>query len=238
MNSKLVKASLAGAAAIALAAGGGTFAAWSDFQTVTGNETDAGHLVLNLPGTSGPITNVGINSIAPGQARTIDYFLTSADLDGVPSANLTMKVKDLADQENGCASNSEAVAEGASVAEAQSGDYSNAACNAVADAGEFSSQAYMRVRYSDPATAAGAWDPSHHECTLPVTHSAGYAPASNNDTTIYPRLASFTTAAPLGTLTAGQGVCVRIDIGLDPNASNATQGDGSTFNLQFDLAQV
>jgi len=40
MNSKLVKASLAGAAAIALAAGGGTYAGWSDFSSQSLTTTD------------------------------------------------------------------------------------------------------------------------------------------------------------------------------------------------------
>ncbi len=222
MNKKILKATLAGTAVVALAAGGGTWSAWSDFQQVTGNETDAGHLVLNLPGSTGPISNVGIHSIAPGQYRTIDYFLTSADLDGVPSADLSMVVKNLVDQENGCSSNSESVAD--------------PTCGNAGDPGEFSGQAYMRVRYSDPATAAGAWNAALHECTIPVTHGVGVTEPDNN-TTHYPRLASYTSPVALGTLQAGEGVCVRIDLGLDPNATNATQGDGSTFDLQFDLNQ-
>jgi len=223
MNSKLMKAGIAGAAVVALAAGGGTFAAWSDFQNVTGNQTSAGHLVLNLPNTTGPISNVAQQSIAPGESRTIDYFLTSADLDGVPSAALSLKVKDIVDNENGCASNSEAAVD---------------TCNVAGDVGEFSQQAYMRVRYSDPvAINSGAWNPSLHECTAPVIHGVGVTEPDNN-TTHYPRLASYTTPAALGTLQAGQGVCVRIDIGLDPNANNAVQGDSSNFNVEWDLTQI
>ena len=42
MNSKLVKGSLAGVACLALAAGGSTFAAFSDFGTIADNSVQAG----------------------------------------------------------------------------------------------------------------------------------------------------------------------------------------------------
>ena len=46
----------------------------------------------------------------------------------------------------------------------------------------------------------------------------------------------------LGQLMAGEGVCLRIDIGLDAKpgdySQNVAQGDDSTFDLRFDLKQV
>ena len=48
MNSKLIKASLAGVAAIAVAAGGNTFATFSDQAVVEDNTSGAGILRLNL----------------------------------------------------------------------------------------------------------------------------------------------------------------------------------------------
>ena len=66
MNKKIVRGGLAGVAVLALAAGGSTFASWSDYDQINGNETEAGHLKLDLNST-GSINNVGGNAIAPGQ---------------------------------------------------------------------------------------------------------------------------------------------------------------------------
>jgi predicted ribosomally synthesized peptide with SipW-like signal peptide len=224
MNKKIVRGSLAGVAVIALAAGGGTFASWSDFDQINGNETEAGHLKLDLNST-GSINNVGSTSMAPGEFRTIDFMVASADLDGVPSADLSMKMLNLYDKENGCGSTSSEQA----VDDCAAGD-----------PGEFSGQGYIRVRYTDPA-AMSAITFANNNCSAPsgYTHSAGYTPANDNDATHYPRLATFQSSGDngLGTLSGNQGVCVRVDIGLDDNATNAVQTDSSTFDLQFDLTQ-
>jgi alternate signal-mediated exported protein len=225
MNSKLVKASLAGAAVIALAAGGGTFAAWSDFGQVNSNETDAGHLKLNL-GATGVISNVGGLSIAPGQNRTIDQYLTSADLDGVPSADLSVTFSHLVNNENGCSTNSETAVD--------------PTCATVGDPGEFAQEGYIRVRYSNPEPVANiSWDGSNCIPSGGYLNSIDYTPASDNNTTHYPRLGTFAAegAHALGTLTGGQGICVRMDIGLDPNADDKVQGDSSTWDMQYDLKQ-
>lgn len=223
MNRKLLMGGLAGVAAIALAVGGTTYSAWSDFQNVTGNETDAGHLVLNLNGT-GAISNVGGMAIAPGQSRTIDQYLTSADLAGVPSADLTVSIQNLLDQENGCTGNSEVVAD--------------PNCASATDPGEFSQQSYLRIRYSDPSTSAVFSGGNCQNASL--IHSYGYSPANDNNTEDYPSLHDVWAASPisLGTLTAGQGVCVRFDLGLPVSATNASQGDSSTFDLRYDLTQT
>lgn len=228
MNKKLIKASIAGAATLALAAGGSTFAAWSDFDTITGNTTEAGHLKIDLNST-GAISNVGGQAIAPGESRTIDFMIASADLDGVPLADLSMQVipLSLTDLENGCGStNSEAILD--------------PTCATPGDPGEFSQQGYVRVRFSTPA-ALGDMTFANNSCTAPggYVNSLMYAPANNNTSTAYPRLNAFAAAGnhALGQLSDGQGVCVRVDLGLDPTATNAVQSDSSTFDLQFDLVQ-
>jgi len=225
MNSKLIKASVAGAAVVAIAAGGGTFAAWSDFGQVNGNETDAGHLVLNLNGT-GTISNVGSTAIAPGQSRTIDQYITSADLAGVPSADLSVTFSRLVNNENGCASKSET--------------NEDPTCATAGDPGEFGQEGYVRVRFSNPEPVGNiGWDGSNCNPTSGYVNSIDYTPASDNNTTHYPTLQNFTNegAHSLGTLTGGQGICVRFDIGLPPTADNKVQGDSSTWNMQYDLAQ-
>jgi predicted ribosomally synthesized peptide with SipW-like signal peptide len=224
MNHKLLAGGL-GALAVAGLVGGGTFASWTDYDTITGNETEAGHLVLDTDST-GTINNVGAQAIAPGEFRTIDFFVASADLDGVPDADLSMVFENLVEKDNGCASQSE--------------DDLDATCgDPGVGEGEFSQQGYVRIRWTDPAptsqiTFAG------NSCAAPsgYVNAHGYAPANNNDPTVYPRLGSLANVdIPLETLAGDQGVCVRIDLGLDVNATDLVQTDATTFDLTFDLAQ-
>jgi predicted ribosomally synthesized peptide with SipW-like signal peptide len=225
MNSKLIKGSLAGVAALALAAGGTTFAAWSDWDVINGNKTEAGHLKIDLNST-GAINNVGGTAIAPGEFRTIDFMVASADLNGVPDAKLSMMLKNLADQENGCATTSSEQA----VDNCHQGD-----------PGEFSSQGYIRVRYTNPAPESDVTF-GNNNCSAPsgYVNSAGYSPANDNTATHYPRLSGFaaTGSHDLGTLEDGEAVCVRVDLGLDETADNKVQGDSSTFDVEFRLDQV
>jgi len=48
MNKKILKGALAGTAVIALAAGGGTWASFSDFGDINNNSVGAGFLRLDL----------------------------------------------------------------------------------------------------------------------------------------------------------------------------------------------
>lgn len=225
MNKKIVKGGLAGIAVVALAAGGGTFASWSDWDHINNNETAAGHLKIDLNST-GSINNVGGNAMAPGESRTIDFMVASADLDGVPAAGLSMKMLNLADKENGCGTSN--------------GEQAVDNCHQ-GDPGEFSDQGYVRVRYTNPAPVDDIQF-ANNQCSAPggYVNSLGYAPANDNDATHYPRLSQFRDAGEqgLGTLAGDEGVCVRVDIGLDKNATNAVQTDSSTFDLRFDLKQV
>ncbi|HSL56699.1 MAG TPA: SipW-dependent-type signal peptide-containing protein [Acidimicrobiales bacterium] len=215
-----------GLAVIAVAGlvGTGTFAAWSDFGTIEGNETAAGQLALELDST-GAINNVGGQAIAPGEFRTIDFFVASADLEGVPSAALSMTVENLVDAENGCSSNSE--------------ELEDPDCSTVDD-GEFSEYGYVRIRYTDPAPTSDI-SFGGNSCSSALggyVNSIGYSPANNNDPTVYPRLDSLTATQALVDLNGDEGICIRIDLGLDVDAPNAVQGDSSTFDLRFDLEQI
>ena len=226
MNSKLIKASVAGAAALALAAGGSTFAAWSDFDVVTGNETEAGYLKLDLNQPSGAINNVGPSAMAPGEWHSIDFMVASSDYDGVTKADLTMTLQNLQDLENGCGTTSSEQA------------VDDCDTNPL---GEFSSQGYIRVRYSDPAPIGDIVYSPSNQCKAPNgnPNSLGYSPTNDNDATHFPRLGSFAANGPwnLGQLTDGQAVCIRFDIGLDRDATNKVQTDSSTFDLKFNLEQ-
>ena len=223
-----MRKTLMGVSGIAVALtmiGGATFAAWSDFDVVENNTTAAGHLKLDLNST-GAISNVGGTAIAPGESRTIDFFVASADLDGVPAADLSMVVENLVNNENGCSStNSEKLAD--------------PDCDTAPLDGEFSDESYVRVRYTDPANV-GDITFANNSCSAPggYVNAVGYAPPSNNDTEIYPNLDFFTSSQPLTQLTGDQGICIRIDLGLPPSATNAVQGDSSLFDLRFDLVQA
>jgi predicted ribosomally synthesized peptide with SipW-like signal peptide len=224
MNKHIVKGGLAGVAVLALAAGGSTFAAWSDYDQINGNTTEAGHLKLDLDST-GAINNVGGQAIAPGEFRTIDFMVASADLDGVPNADLSMKVLNLADQDNGCGSTS-------------SEQDVDPGCANPGDTGEFSQQGYVRIRYTNPAPESDVTF-ANNNCSAPsgYVNSVGYTPASDNDTEIYPKLNTLGGPLALGNLAGDEAVCVRVDLGLPPSATNMVQTDSSTFDLQFDLAQ-
>ncbi|WP_433610366.1 alternate-type signal peptide domain-containing protein [Prescottella agglutinans] len=77
MNKKTKGAIAAGAAALLLAGGAGTFAAWNDTQSVTGGTINSGQLKFDGPTAAGTwydgateITNVAAYRIVPGQTLT------------------------------------------------------------------------------------------------------------------------------------------------------------------------
>jgi predicted ribosomally synthesized peptide with SipW-like signal peptide len=209
---KLAAGAVAGVAALALI-GGGTFALWSDFDVLEDNTASAGRLQLTVE--NGPVNNVG-QPLAPGENYDYEYFLSSADLAGVPDADLSLTITGLENEENGC-----------NGAEAED----DPTCGTDEADGEFSEQSVMRIRWTAPianATAATCKNGAQtFDRGVQVLNTA-------------PSIDEVVAAGPiaLGTLTKGQGVCVRIDVGLPPAASNATQGDAATYDVQFDLQQT
>jgi predicted ribosomally synthesized peptide with SipW-like signal peptide len=230
MNSKLVKASMAGAAAIALAAGGGTYANWSDFQNVNGNTTAAGHLVLNV-NDNGVDTSQNPLRLAPGENRFIDYYIASNDGQSVPNGQLSITLKNLVNHEDGCTSNSEAVAEGATVPgydpSLDCGD--NSAGN---NNGELGSEARMEIIQYGPS--------ANGQCS-------SVSPLSGIPNSVVQNFAFVNglenVKIPVVQLTPGQATCVRaiVDLLADPSpvaADNKVQGDSMTWDFHFDLEQV
>src|SRR4051812_30682287 len=147
MNSKLIKAGLAGAAAIALAAGGGTFASWSDFYTDANNTVGADVLALsvNQPNATRQFDDV---KLAPGQARDYAFYVASRNGVTVPDADLTMTIKNLTGHENGCDSNSEIA------------DQAPSLCTDTTGPGQFPAQAAYYVqadKVSDPSLCNGSY---------------------------------------------------------------------------------
>ena len=66
MNKKLIKASVAGAAALALAAGGTTFASWSDFGSISDNLGGGIMISQACPNAGSGSTALDFDNLAPG----------------------------------------------------------------------------------------------------------------------------------------------------------------------------
>lgn len=226
MNKKLVRGSLAGVAAIALAAGGTTFAAWSDFGYVNGNQAGAGHLVLNVD--EGALTHESMR-LAPGDtSRSVNFYIASNDGDSVPNGQLYITMQNLLNHEDGCTAKSEAVTEG--IDPTKPGFNKNTSCGSIADGnnnGELGSQAKMEIYQYGPS--------ENKQCSnesLPSSHvldGANYhiVNAYNN------------VKIPVVELAPGQGTCVMATV-LLPNQpdNNKVQGDSMTWDFRFDLEQV
>ncbi len=212
MNKKLLKASVAGVAVAAIAFSGSTFAAWSDFgEESTG--AGAGILKLNLSDRDGTSSGVAPFSLAPGQNKTQEFFLASADAGNVPTGILTGKIQNLDDIEDGgpsCTTNSERVAEGG---------------NGCGTEGELADEMKIQVLASQPvASQASCPNTGIYGSTTP----SGVGQLDDKAGTEF----------QLGELEAGEGVCVRMEASLPKAAStNASQGDEVTYDWRFDLTQ-
>lgn len=223
MNSKLIKASLAGVAAIAVAAGGTTFAAWSDFATEDA-AAGAGYLKINLTDRQGSGSTIQPFNLAPGQNKFQEFYLASADSGNTPDGVLTASIENLVDSEDlaVCTTNSEADAEDPAAPYSTEADVDSAACGTV---GELSSEATVQILASAPVSSPSS---------CPNTGIYGSTTPSGTGTLASQVGKTF----QLGTLDPGQGVCVRIEMSLPAGASNAVQGDDVAWNWQFDLNQA
>jgi hypothetical protein len=228
MNSKLIKASLAGVAAIGLAAGGGTFAAWSDFNLSGVNNAGAGTLSLTVNPNQPADIVFNPLKMAPGGINGVrNVYVASNDGDSTPSGQLFVSLVDLVGHEDGC--------DGGEL-----GDDSNCADTAATNPGDF----------VDDATAQF----SSYAVNSPGECTEGYAPASKVVTAVHGgSLASIGAWATPWELTGngtslggvdrhylapGQGLCVSMSIGLASAVDNASQGDSADFKIRFDLKQA
>jgi hypothetical protein len=137
---------------------------------------------------------------------------------------LSAKIINLVDTEdNGpaCTTNSEAIAEG-SPTDAH-GDPTN--MNACGLTGELSSEATVQILVSDPVTNASS-----------CPNTGIYHSATPSGTGLLNAQAAKTFA--LGNVTAGQGVCVRMEMSLPSTADDKVQGDTASWDWHFDLVQV
>ena len=90
---------------VAVSAGAGTWAYYSDTETSNDNTLTAGTLDLQLDGANG-IAGVSISNVAPGDLDvTADTILVSNE--GTIDGTLTASVSNVGDSENGCANDAE-----------------------------------------------------------------------------------------------------------------------------------
>lgn len=227
MNRKLVMGAVAGVAAIGLAVGGTTYAAWSDFGDVTGNHVGAGILKLNLGANNGSDLLFDHIKMAPGQInQERNVYVASNDGASTPDAQLFMSFKNIVGTENGCDSNGEIA------------DDANCSDTSATNPGQFIDDATVQV--------------TSYTVNSPNDCNQSYAPAGHAVTALHGgNLAFWNTQAPwqltgdlsgsggaaMPVLHPGQGLCVSVTIGLAHGVDNASQGDSAAFDMHFDLIQ-
>jgi hypothetical protein len=254
MKRKLIAGCAVAMAAIAIAAGGTTFAAFSDFGDVTGNSAGAGIFKLNLgPGGTGN-TPIDFEKLFPGDTTSRVVWVASSDGASVPDANLAVTFHNLVDIPAPCDT---------SLGKAQGEiDSGVTGCTIVGNEahgtpaqGNLSRVLNFHAVYypniTDPTACATLGWPSPYNSIWPADHPGDlYAAASANggDGTTY-QLKQADGTTPL-VLSPGEGVCIGLVAYWPGNnnppgrpstsypSDNAAQGDSLSVDVRFDLTQV
>ena len=239
MNSKLIKASLAGVAAIAVTTGGTTFAAWSDFGNVDGNTAGAGVLSLNLTsGSGGAAAPLAFGDLGPGESAQRAVYVASSDGDSVPAADLYATFQNVQGFENGCgSSNSEAVADPDCATEVGAAD--DGTKGELEKILSFRVQSYQAEDALTCQGYLGGTDsgPMINNVVLPNVLGNLGNPANHNTPLLISDVAN--------PLEASDGICFVITsywplthtAAQSPVLDNAAQGDSMSFDVKFDLIQ-
>lgn len=219
---KLAAGASAGVLALALL-GGGTFALWSDFDTVEGNQLSTGALVIEL----GDRTPLSFGNLAPGENKATDLYVAnrSDNTAALQNARLTGTMLGLAGTEDGCTSTNSEILD-------------DPDCDDTTSGGELTED--LRIQFaSKPATSAGACPGGGYgnfeQGTIQSVFDGGAFNLGELDPGqgICVRLeAGLPGGGPGGDDNDG------IDFAGGADTDNASQGDSLTFDLQFDLTQV
>lgn len=233
MNSKLIKASLAGVAAIAVAAAGGsTLASYSDFTDLTGNEAGAGVMKLTVSPNAGSQLLFDHVTMAPGGIHyQRNVYVASNDGASTPSGQLFVSLTQLKGTEDGCDGNAEVLADPKCV---------NPTSTDSTNSGDFIDDAVMQWT-SYAVNAPGDCTASYAPASKVVTGQHGGSLRSIAAAVTPWELTGNGTAlggANRSYLAPGQGLCVSFDISLGYSADNASQGDSASFITHFDLKQA
>jgi hypothetical protein len=218
MNNKLLKATIAGAATLVIAAGTSTFASWSDYDSLTGSQSGADYLQLNL---SEPNSQDFDNlKLAPGVNKDYEFVVAGRAGETVPAASLEMTLADLIGVEDGCSNtNSEAAEDN---------------CENTSNQGDFIDEAIISVTTSPVQVkgTAGWNDPCGKDAgTRGSVPGAVRVPLSQIEDVSLDLLRG-------DTLGPDEKICVGMGIELPSTASNKSQGDSASFNLDFLLEQI
>ncbi len=216
MKNKLIKASLAGVAVVAIAAGGSTFSSWSDYDSLTGSHAGADQLTLKLGEPNS--ANFDNMHLAPGVGGDYEFVVASRQGDTIPAASLRLALTNLVGHEDGCTSTNSELAV-------------DSDCNDTATTGEFIDEARIIVNASTPSTDSDACSASHPRGARQGSISLRQLAANTSSNPI--------NLLPAGTnLAPGQYVCVSMGLNMPISATNASQGDSANFDLKFFLDQV
>lgn len=237
MNSKLVKASLAGAAAIALAAGGSTFAAWSDFSTWTGNNSGAGTLTLssNTPTTQKFV----VGKLTPGQIYEHHVYLLSNKGDSTPNGNLYISLQNLVGSEGGCGTGNQVVLDDPDCATDTVGEFPQDAKVFIKT--DASSETDCDVAPADSTAPSGFEKAIYGSLDIAGTDPANEKSLSQMEADgpiqlIRPGSVSATFDPAV--FKPGEGVCTDLFVYLPKTVNNEVQNDSATFDIRADLKQA
>lgn len=217
MNRNVIKASLAGVAAVALLAGGTTYASWSDFSIDDGNTVGAGTLTLTAVDGQGTGSSTFDDlRLAPGQGEDQWTKVVSNDGDSVPDGTLAVSVIDYVGTEDGCNGNGEVLAD--------------PDCAVLSSGGEFGRDAEIVVTAHRVSSLAADCSEGEAEYTALTSTLASAASTGSLE---------FKDAAGADAiLEPGDVLCVGATVSLPASSDNATQGDSGAFSIRFDLVQA
>lgn len=207
---KFTKAGIAGAAALAIAAGGGTYALWSDYVVDNGNAVGADQLKITLANapSGGESFQFDKFDLAPGEDNEQENVITGrVGGEDINLANAFVTFGDLTQLDNGC---------GGSNAE----EDEDPNCGSAGDTGELASQAQVLINKA-AVTSDGKCGASLGNVVKNVT----LADVSGDKLLI-------------GTMADGQQYCLKMVISLPEGATNAVMTDTVSFPIRYDLEQI
>jgi predicted ribosomally synthesized peptide with SipW-like signal peptide len=252
VNRKLVLGVLSGLAAIGLAIGGSTYAAFSDFGEVDGNVVAAGFLKLNVQAGDSADAALGFGQVMPGTSSRRVIWASSDDGSSVPDATLYLTLHNLVDRAGQCD-----ISNGKAIGENDSGisgcTIAGETVSGTPAQGNLSRVLTFQLAYypdiTDAASCAATTGTESHTAMLIEKPCNLHASATADDGrgTRHQVLAADGTTAV--TLAPGTGACIGIaatwpqdgDVVVpspDHPIDDAAQGDSLSVDIRFDLVQV
>lgn len=253
MDAALVKAAVAGTAALALLVGGGTLAALSDLAVVPGNRVGVGTLELTLAGAGGQPAGLALDAPAMVPGGPAATWATVVTVSGdVPASALYASVTGYAGSEDGCVGNTDPTV----VATTREIDL-DPACATPGTGGQLADVAEVRVSAyrlgagedCDPDVAGSSrYDSSAAGAAYAVgtpggsgqQRTWGYRPLAQVTDGAAQQLRAFDPAAqafvPVD-LAPGDRLCVAAALRVPASADNRAAGDTAAFDVQLELVQ-